>query len=698
MIHEPSALAIAIFAVFVAFTLGISFWFARRGSSAGGYFAAGGNIHWFVNGVAFAGDYLSAASFLGICGMIAFYGYDGFLYSIGYLAGWVVALFVIAEPLRRMGKYTFADALAGRFGGRSIRLAAAVSTLAVSTFYLIPQMVGAGVLVQPLLGLPHWAGVVLVGTVVIIIVTTAGMVSTTYVQFLKGALLVGFSTVLVGMVLSRGLMHRTVESSPPGRLLMEADGRTEYGDFTEPKLPMTRLTPTGGWKGRPYERWKHDKSGAVATFELVETPARPEAIPWYENVRRDAEGRVYFYGRPHHSYRVDPVSGNTFKVTRYRTDVIHTTADGRRTINGLPQGTGKGETDIHPVGDAIEPSGGTHTGALGPVAFLAAVQDSVIARWVGETIVEEDKTKSLVYHPVPTKGADILMPGGSPTFSALRKDSIPDKLNFISLMLALFCGTASLPHILIRYYTVADSAAARKSTVVGIGTIGLFYVLTLFMGLGAMVSGALDPTNSNMSAPLLARSFGEWLFACISAIAFTTVLGTVAGLIVAASGAVAHDLMEGVLGRRMSDEVKVRAGKTAAMAVGVAAVVLGILFAKMNVNYLVGWAFSVAASANLPALVMLLFWRRTSPAGISAGIWVGMTSSLAWILLSGDTFKDVYGLDPASSPVPFSQPGIVTIPLAFAVTVVASLLWPAKPSAEPEQPDDGPTAPTAVPR
>src|SRR6186997_2349242 len=152
MLHEPSLLSVVVFAVFVAITLGLSFYFARKTRSAAGYFAAGGQIHWFVNGVAFAGDYLSAASFLGICGMIAFYGYDGFLYSIGYLAGWVVALFVIAEPLKRLGK----------FNSRAIKLAAALSTLAVSIFYLIPQMVGAGVLIQPLLGFPHWLGVVLV--------------------------------------------------------------------------------------------------------------------------------------------------------------------------------------------------------------------------------------------------------------------------------------------------------------------------------------------------------------------------------------------------------------------------------------------------------------------------------------------------------------------------------------------------------
>src|SRR5262249_7243779 len=192
-------------AAFVAVTLGISFWFGAQARTAKGYFAAHGSIHWIINGVAFAGDYLSAASFLGICGMIAFFGYDGFLYSIGYLAGWVVALFVIAEPLKRLGRYTFADALDNQFRSRAIKLVAAVSTLVVSVFYLIPQMVGAGVLIKPLLGFPHWAGVVTVGAVVILIVATAGMASTTYVQFLKGSLLLIFSAGLTVLILQRGL-------------------------------------------------------------------------------------------------------------------------------------------------------------------------------------------------------------------------------------------------------------------------------------------------------------------------------------------------------------------------------------------------------------------------------------------------------------------------------------------------------------
>ena len=572
MTYEPSAVAVGVFLAFVLFTVGLSFYLGRKTRTAAGYYAAGGGVPWFVNGVAFAGDYLSAASFLGICGMIAFYGYDGFLYSIGFLGGWVVALLVIAEPLKRLGKYTFADALDKAFNSRGIKLTAAISTLVVSVFYLIPQMVGAGVLIRPLLGFPHWAGVCIVGAVVTLIVATAGMASTTWVQFIKGGLLVLFAAGLTVMILQRGL---------------KADARAES--------------------------------------------LQPQTVTI----------------RP----------------------------DGTKLVNGLPQGKGDGETDLRPVGHIAKlPGGQSETGPLGPVEFLGTLRESEVVLWTAKTTVADDGTKTTTYAPKPTSGADVLRPGNSPTFKGIQGDSIPAKLNFVSLMLALFCGTASLPHILIRYYTVKDAAAARKSTVVGIATIGGFYILTLFLGLGAMTGGNLDVTNSNMAAPLLAKSFGTWPFALISAVAFTTVLGTVSGLIVAASGAIVHDLLGGTLKMTLTDSAKVRIGKLSSVGVGLIAVVLGIVFEKMNVNFLVGWAFSVAASANLPALVMLLFWKRTTARGIIASITVGMLTSLAWILLSGDTFKDVYGLPAERSPVPFSQPGIVTIPLSFAMLVVVSLM------------------------
>ena len=575
MLHETSPLAIGIFAAFVFGVLWLSFRLGRKGQSAQGYYAAHGQVHWFVNGVAFAGDYLSAASFLGICGMIAFSGYDGFLYSIGFLAGWVVALFVIAEPIKALGRFTFADALDARFNSRGIKLAVAISTLVVSIFYLIPQMVGAGSLVTPLLGLPHAVGVMLVGAAVTVIVVTAGMVSTTWVQFIKGSLLVFFCGILTVLILNRGL---TVNA-----------GRSGPVDLT----------------------------------------------PQVRTVRPD--GTVLVDGRPQSAdHDLRPIG----------------------TITRLPERF----------------AGKTTTGPLGPLAYLAALEDSTIVTWSQETTVDQDGTH-VTFTPRERPAAELLRPGGY--FKGLAGGTLAGRLDFASLMLALFCGTASLPHILIRYYTVKDAAAARRSTVVGIAAIGFFYLLTLYLGLGAMTSGALDPTDTNMAAPLLAKSFNQTLFAVISAIAFTTVLGTVSGLIMAGSGAVAHDLVENVCGVQMTDHEKVRVGKLAAVALGIVAMALGILFKGFNVGFLVGWAFNIAASANLPALVMLLFWPRTTKQGITAAVTVGMVSSLGWILLSADTFEKVYGLSRDLSPMPFSQPGLVTIPLGFLVLVVVSLLTPA---------------------
>jgi cation/acetate symporter len=239
-------------------------------------------------------------------------------------------------------------------------------------------------------------------------------------------------------------------------------------------------------------------------------------------------------------------------------------------------------------------------------------------------------------------------------------------------MLALFLGTAALPHILIRYYTVPSPAAARKSTIVAIAAIGFFYVLTLFMGLGAMTGGVINLADNNMSAPLLARSFGTFLFAMISAIAFATVLGTVSGLIIAASGAVAHDLLDRFAGLIKSDRQKVAAGKVVAFAVGAVAILLGILFRGINVSFLVGLAFAVAASANLPAILMMLFWKRTTAAGITASIVVGVVTSIGIILLS-PTMYELYGLDPLAAPIPLKNPGIVSIPASFLALIAVSL-------------------------
>ena len=627
MIYEVSNWAVIIFLFIVGLVLALSFYFARKTKSASSYYAAGGNIHWAVNGIAFAGDYLSAASFLGICGMIAYSGYDGFLYSIGYLAGWVVALFLVAEPLKKLGKYTFTDALDSRFNSKAIKLSAAISTLVVSLFYLIPQMVGAGDLVVPLLGLPHWIGVLIVGSIVIFIVATAGMTSTTYVQFIKGALLVFFSTILTIYILNNGLTLNPSEN---------------YHKFAEVPAVVENDTVVS----------VPDSTYSILSTKVVDKKVfvklqKDENICWYNLNTKEA-----------------PVLEEVLFITALE--------DGTKMYNGAP----KTDQKFYQVGHIrkIEVDGKEvdKTGPVGPFEFIKTIEHSEIVRFAKKAF-NDGSDKVTVWYQNPTSGKDIMTPGLLYKLSPESGATTWDRINFFSLMLALFLGTSALPHILIRYYTVPSQRAARKSTIVAISAIGFFYILTLYMGLGAMINGVLDVESSNMSGPLLAKYFGVGLFSIISAIAFATVLGTVSGLIVASSGAIAHDFVDKYLNKQLSDKGKVKAGKLAAISVGILAIILGILFKGMNVSFLVGLAFAVAASANLPAILFLLFWKKTTAKGIAWSIIVGIVSSIGIILMSPTMFEK-YGLPKADAIIPLDNPGVISIPAAIITLVVISLL------------------------
>ena len=358
-------------------------------------------------------------------------------------------------------------------------------------------------------------------------------------------------------------------------------------------------------------------------------------------------------------------------VTLHESQYVAVKADGSEWINGAPASD---ENTLIPVGNMSEIAGQSgpeaDTGSVGIFEFLALIssEDSTIQMWKKATFTENGESLT-VYYPMQMSGNQFMRPG----LKFKVEGSFVDKIDFVSLMLALFFGTAALPHVLIRYYTVPDAASARKSTIVAIAAIGFFYILTLYMGLGAMVNGVLNPADGNMSAPLLAKSFGVFLFAVISAIAFATVLGTVSGLIVAASGAVAHDFMDMFLKIKMTDKQKVLAGKITAVVVGIIAIILGIIFEGMNVSFLVGWAFAVAASANLPAIMMVLFWKKTTAQGVVASVFAGIVVALGIILLSPDMYTR-YGLDPASAPLSFSQPGLISIPISFIVLIVVSLV------------------------
>jgi cation/acetate symporter len=462
------------------------------------------------------------------------------------------------------------------------------------------------------------------------------------VQFLKGALLVVFSALLTWMILQRGL--RVADGGADGHkfasLQITAEDFSNNDGQIGSLANMQVLAAADGWE-KAKETFVRLQSGADITVWLARRVGDGDQADWL--------------------------------LTEAQT--LTKTADGRRLVNGKPKGVRKGEPELHPVGYLKTlPGGVTETGPLSAGNFLKTLQDSTVVLWRSEKLLHADGSETTVYFQKPTPGGQVLRPGEHPTFKGIRSEKFTDKLNFVSLMLALFCGTASLPHILIRYYTVKDAASARRSTIVGIASIGVFYVLTLYLGLGAMTSGELDVSDENMSAPLLAKGMNTWLFAAISAIAFTTVLGTVSGLILAAAGAVTHDLLGSVLRLQMSDTEKVRTAKISSVVVGAAAIALGILFQKMNPTFLVGWAFSVAASANLPSLIMILFWPRVTKQGIVAAVVVGMLSSMAWILLSSEAYSRVYGLDAAQAVVPFSQPGIITIPLGFLTLVAVSLI------------------------
>ena len=508
----PSHTALFIFLAFVALTLVITYFSARKSSGSSAYFAAGRSITGWQNGLAVAGDYMSAASFLGISGMIAFFGYDGFMYSVGWLVAYLTVLLIVAEPLRNAGKYTMADLLAYRLKQRPVRAMASLSTLTVSIFYMIAQMVGAGALVKLLLpGISFNVSVIGVGILMIVYVVFGGMLATTWVQIIKAVLLMGGSLLLSILV-----MHHF-------------------------------------------------------HFSFVE----------------------FFDAISHVTYHVKGV-----EVTK----------------------------------NFFEPG----------LKFGAAVTN-----------------------------------GWGP-------------LDLISLGLALVFGTAGLPHILVRFYTVPDAKTARVSVVWAMLIIGLFYIMTTFLGFGAATILTPDrivmdgkPTD-NMAAPLLAHALGgEVFFAFISAVAFATILAVVAGLTISASTSFAHDFYTNVLhhGKEREPGEEVRVARITAFVVGALAIFLAIQLQTINVAFLVGLAFAVAASANLPVIVLSIFWRRFNTTGAVAGLAVGLLSSIGLILIS----PSLMGIDAVDVPAakrhliqlaplfPLTNPGILSIPLGFLGAILGTL-------------------------
>ena len=487
------------FFVFIAGSLGITYWAAGRTRTTSDYYTAGGSISGIQNGFALAGDYMSAASFLGIAGLVAKSGFDGLLYSTGFLVGWPLVLFLIAESLRAVGKYTFADVVAYRLSQKPVRIAAAFGTVAVVIFYLIAQMVGAGSLIHLLFGMEYSHALYSVGVVMMIYVLFGGMIATTWVQIIKAGLLLGGASLMAVLVLSRFGFN-------PLALFAEAA-----------------------------KQYNH---GAV--------------------------------------------------------------------------------------------------GALGEVGFKPAV--------------------------------NVLGPG----------PLVSKPLDAISLGLSLMVGTAGLPHILMRFYTVPDPKQARKSAFYATGLIAFFYLLTFILGFGAMVLVGqktivgVDPAY-NMAAPLLAGVLGgEPLLGFIAAVAFATILAVVAGLTLSGASALSHDLWVNVVRRGEAPESEqLVVARCATIFFGVAAVGLGLAFQKANAATLVGLAFAIAASANFPALFLSIFWRRLTTAGACASMWVGTLSAVTLIILGPLVWVEV--LKHETPIFGLKNPGLVTIPLSFAVAVLVSL-------------------------
>ncbi|NJR79820.1 cation acetate symporter [Sphingomonas corticis] len=497
--------AIAMFALFAALTLGITRWAARRTRTAADFYTAGGGITGFQNGLAIAGDYMSAASFLGISAQIFTDGYDGLIYSIGFLVGWPIILFLLAERLRNLGRFTFADVAAFRFAQTPVRLFAASSTLAVVLFYLIAQMVGAGQLIKLLFGLPYGYAVGIVGVLMMLYVLFGGMTATTWVQIVKAVLLLGSATFMAVMVLA------------------------SFGFSAE------------------------------ALF------ARAVAV----------------------------------------------------------------KTDLAAAAGAGDPA---------------------------------------------TAGRSIMGPG----------NFIKDPVSAISFGMALMFGTAGLPHILMRFFTVPDAKAARTSVLWATGWIGYFYVLTFVIGFGAIVLVATDAGyqdgqgallgGTNMAAIHLAHAVGGDLFlGFISAVAFATILAVVAGLTLSGASAIGHDLYATVIRKGQADSAaELRVSRRTVVVLAAAAVLLGIVFEKQNVAFMVSLAFAVAASSNFPVLLLSLLWSGCTTRGAVAGGCVGLVASVGLTIVSPTVWVAILGH--ASAPFPYSSPAIVSMPLAFLTIALVSLM------------------------
>ena len=511
--QETNWVAIGMFGAFVAATLWITKWAATRTKSAADFYTAGGGITGFQNGLAIAGDYMSAASFLGISAAVMSTGYDGLIYSIGFLVGWPVITFLMAERLRNLGKFTFADVAGYRFQQTPIRAFAASGTLVVVAFYLIAQMVGAGQLIKLLFGLEYWMAVVIVGCLMMVYVLFGGMTATTWVQIIKACMLLAGVSFMAFMVLA------------------------QYG-FS------------------------------------------PEAL------------------------------------------------------------------------------------------FAKAVEvKTAIALGAGKTPEEAAMV-----------GGSIMRPGGF----------VKDPISAISFGMALMFGTAGLPHILMRFFTVPDAKEARKSVLWATTWIGYFYILIFIIGFGAITMVLTNPEmadvakgvikggagTANMAAVLVAKSVGgNVFFGFISAVAFATILAVVAGLTLSGASAVSHDLYATVFKKGNADSAsELKVSRITTVALGIVAVVLGIAFEKQNIAFMVSLAFAIAASANFPVLFMSVLWKDCTTKGAVIGGFLGLISSVGLTVVSPSVWEAVLGHPIGSALFPYTSPALFSMTIGFVGIWLFSIL------------------------
>lgn len=639
---EPSTLAIVFFAAFVVLTLGITYWASKRSTkSTAQYFAAGRSIKGWQNGIAVAGDYMSAASFLGIAGIISTQGYDGFMYSVGWLVAYLTVLLIVAEPLRNLGKFTMADVLAYRMQIKSVRAAAALATLTVTTFYMIAQMVGAGSVITLLLKIDRNIAVAIVGVVMLCYVVFGGMVATTWVQIIKALLLITGTIILSILVLSQfsfdfGKFFEQTTTVQTGKLAKEAP------------VGATEITVTAGTGGASAVKGKDFRVGTDGTTnetrkvtDVVNNAPWTITLPEPLNADVAKDSKITDNANPPNEYTVMAAAKAGDKAIRLDKTVPGVT-------NGLSQ---KPVLTIN--GQKVK-------------AFASAPANRTVK--LDQPLVNKYDINTTVGSPTDFMKPGVRYPNTQERWGAL---------DLISLGMALILGTAGLPHILVRFYTVPDAVEARKSVVWAMILIGGFYVLTTFLGFGAAILvgpaniGAVNAdgvftADSNLAAPLLADKIGgELFYAFIASVAFATILAVVAGLTITASTAFAHDVWLNIIrnGKDKPGE-QILVARITSFVVGGVAILLAIAMPGANAAVLVALAFAVAASANLPVILLTLFWKRFNTAGTVGGLLGGLTASLFLIAISKSFIMG------ADAPFQLENPGIVSIPAGFLSAVL----------------------------